>query len=213
MNALRAVQPDKNGILLETPNFYMRRLTVADASERVGSWFGQDEVADGLNVEKRPKSKSELERWFASFDQDQNRIYGMCDKRNGLLVTIGNSQFNWDIGRVMMNVVVGEPAYRHCGAVLEGLVPVRDIYFEEMGMKVMTATALSTNKTVMALLESTGSIRNQTLKNHKVNVSTGKPVDLHLYSVTREQWREWKERNRETVAAIRDCSARLPPAE
>lgn len=207
-----AARTNPNDIILETPNFYMRRINVSDASERVGAWFEQPEVCEGLNLAPGRKSKSELEAWFASFDQHANRINGMFDKRNDLMITIGNSQFNWEISRVMMNIVVGEPAYRHCGAVLEGLVPVRDYVFETLKMKVMTATALATNKPIIAILENTGSVRNQTLKNYKISAKSGQPIDLHLYSQTAESWRDWKSKNAEMIQAIRDCSSRLPPA-
>ena len=210
MSAAAAAKRSSQAIILETPNFYMRRIDVSDASDRVGAWFEQPEVCEGLNSAPGKKTKAELEAWIASFDQHTNRINAMFDKRNDLMITIGNSQFNWDISRVMMNIVVGEPAYRHCGAVFEGLVPVRDYVFEELKMKVMTATVLATNKPVIAILESTGSVRNQTLKNYKTSLQTGNPVDLHLYSQTAESWRDWKSKNAELINAIKDCSARLP---
>ena len=64
-----AARTNPNDIILETPNFYMRRINVSDASERVGAWFEQPEVCEGLNLAPGRKSKSELEAWFASFDQ------------------------------------------------------------------------------------------------------------------------------------------------
>jgi hypothetical protein len=41
---------------------------------------------------------------------------------------------------------------------------------------------------------------------------TGTYADLYLYSQTAEEWRDWKAANQETIDAIRDCAARLPPA-
>lgn len=210
MSAMPSATPAKGPIIFETPNFYMRRLTPADANERVGAWFEQAEVAEGLNAEPVKKSVAELGKWLASFDQQTNRVNGMFDKRNDLLVTIANSQFNWEVGRVMMNLVVGEEAYRHCGVVLEASVPVRDFYFDEMHMKVVTGTALATNRTIVGFLESTGFVRNQTLKDYKISSQTGRPVDLYLYSQSREVWLEWKSKNADTIEAMRDCSSRLP---
>lgn len=212
MSAMPSATPAKSLIIFETPNFYMRRLTPADANERVGAWFEQAEVAEGLNAEPVKKSVAEVVKWLASFDQQTNRVNGMFDKRNDLLVTIANSQFNWEAGRVMMNIVVGEAAYRHAGVILEATVPVRDFYFENMKMKVITGTALATNRTIIAFMETTGFTRMETLKNFKVSKQTGKAVDLHLYALTRDAWSAWKASNGETIAAIRDCSARLPPA-
>ena len=104
-----------------------------------------------------------MQTWIATFDQHTNRVNGMFDKRNDMLVTLGNSQFNWEISRVMMNIVVGEEAYRHAGVILEATVPVRDFYFDEMNMKVITGTALATNRPILAFMESTGFTRMETL--------------------------------------------------
>ena len=212
MSTQPAVSSDRGRILLETPNFYMRRLSPDDASDRIGAWFGQAEVAHGLNAEQRPLSRDEVRKWLASFDQQANRVNGIFDKRNDLLVTIANSQFNWEIRRVLMNIVVGEAAYRHSGVILEASVPVRDLYFEDMKLSVVTGTALSTNRTIVAFLEGTGFKRRETVKNHRLLRHTGTYADLYLYSQTAEEWRDWKASNQETIAAIRDCAARLPPA-
>jgi RimJ/RimL family protein N-acetyltransferase len=190
----------------------MRRLSPDDASDRIGAWFGQAEVAHGLNAEQRPLSRDEVRRWLASFDQQANRVNGIFDKRNDLLVTIANSQFNWEIRRVLMNIVVGEAAYRHSGVILEASVPVRDLYFEDMKLSVVTGTALSTNRPIVAFLEGTGFKRRETVKNHRLLRHTGTYADLYLYSQTAEEWRDWKAANQETIDAIRDCAARLPPA-
>jgi RimJ/RimL family protein N-acetyltransferase len=211
MSVKPAFAPTTAQIILETPNFYMRRLSPSDASERIGAWFEQPEVAEGLNAEPVRKSLAEMQNWIAGFDQHTNRVNGMFDKRNNMLVTLGNSQFNWEISRVMMNIVVGEESYRHAGVILEATVPVRDFYFDDMKMKVITGTALATNRPILAFMESTGFTRMETLKNFKMSKHTGKPVDLHLYALTREAWADWKSRNGDTIEAIRDCSARLPP--
>jgi|GEM_PF-1295755 len=212
MSAQPALSSIGNQILMETPNFYIRLLRADDASDRVGTWFGQAEVAEGLNAEQRPLARDELRRWIASFDQQANQIHGVFDKRNDLLVTIANSQFNWDIRRVLMNIVVGEAAYRHCGVILEACVPVRDYFFDGMKMSVITGTALSTNRVIVSFLEGTGLKRRETLKNHRLLRHTGTYADLYLYSQTAQEWRDWKAANPETIAAIRDCAARLPPA-
>ncbi|MBU6156223.1 MAG: GNAT family N-acetyltransferase [Alphaproteobacteria bacterium] len=212
MSAQPAVSLTRPQVVMETPNFYIRRLSPDDASERIGSWFAQSEVAEGLNAEQRPLSRDEVRNWLASFDQQANRVNGIFDKRNDLLVAIANSQFNWDIRRVLMNIVVGEEAYRHCGVILEACVPVRDLYFEDMKLSLVTGTALSTNRTIIAFLEGTGFTRRETVKNHRLLRRTGAYADLHLYSQTAQEWRDWKAASQETIAAIRDCAARLPPA-
>lgn len=211
MSAQPAVSLSRPQAALETPNFYIRRLSPDDASDRIGTWFGQAEVAEGLNTEQRPLSRDEVRKWLASFDQQANQVNGVFDKRNDLLVTITNFQFNWDIRRVLVNIVVGEQAYRHCGVIPEASLPVRTLFFDEMKLKVVTGTALSTNRTIIAFLEAAGFMRRETLKNHRLLRHTGTYADLYLYGQTAQEWRDWKAANQQTVDAIRDCAARLPP--
>ena len=210
MSQAAAVEVTQKPIVIETPNFYMRRLNPGDATERSGAWFDQPEICEGLNLKPGKKTKAEFANYIASFNQQDSRVSGVFDKRNDLLVTLSTAEFNWSIRRVLMNIVVGEPEYRRCGVILEALVPARDFYSEDLDMKVMTATALATNKPVIALLKMTGFALNQTLKNQQMSHATGLPVDVHLYSQTRDDWRKWKAANPEMVEQIRDCSSRLP---
>lgn len=193
-----AVKP----IYLETPNLCVRTMTVADATDRWAAWFDQAEVRAGLNLGAGRKSKADMVAYVRTFDQTSNILLGIFDRSNDLLVGILTVQVDWRIGRYLANTVVGESEYRHRGVMLEISQPYRDYFFDTLGLNVMTATALATNKPIIAYLDKTGWTRNQTLKNHVRSATDGTMVDLHLYSITREAWNAWKAANPEQLAAM-----------
>jgi RimJ/RimL family protein N-acetyltransferase len=202
-NLARAAQTASKPIHIDTPHLYMRTLTAADASERWAGWFDQPDVRLGLNLKAGRKTKADIVAYIATFDQRSNILLGIFDKANDLLVGLIDVEINWAIGRYLANTVVGEAEYRHRGVMLELSPPFREYFFEKVGLKVMTATVLATNKPIIGYLQKTGWTLNQTLKNHVRSHADGSPIDLCLYSITREAWNAWMAANPEALAAIR----------
>jgi RimJ/RimL family protein N-acetyltransferase len=201
MSAAAAV-PSAPRFILESPNLGVRALTADDVSERFVAWFTQDEVRSALNLSAQGRTKPEMVAYVRSFDQDARLLLGIFDKANGLLVGFFTVQIERRIGRYLVNTVVGEAAYRTKGLMLEITLPFREHFFETLGLKVMTATALATNAAIIGYLEKTGWTRNQTLKGHSKSHSDGAMIDLHLYSITREAWQAWKVAHPDIVEAM-----------
>jgi RimJ/RimL family protein N-acetyltransferase len=202
MRTAAAASPSTNEFLLESPNLGLRPLTVDDVSDRFVSWFAQDEIRSPLNLPSANRTKAEMIAYVQSFDQDARLLLGIFDKANGLLVGFFSVQIERRIGRYLVNTVVGEPAYRTKGLMLEITLPFREYFFETLGLKVMTATALATNAAIIGYLEKTGWTRNQTLKGHSKSQVDGAMIDLHLYSITREAWQAWKGAHPDIVEAM-----------
>jgi RimJ/RimL family protein N-acetyltransferase len=202
MSNARPLAAPLEPIDVKTRNFYMRPLTIDDASDRWASWFDQPEVREALNMKPGRKTKADIEKYISTFDQRNNVLVGMFDRTNDLLVGIIDVEINWQIGRYLANMVVGEPDYRHRGVTLEISPGFRTYFFETLGLKIMTATALSTNKAIANYLKKTGWTLNQVLKNHTRSHFDGSPVDLHLWSITREAWAEWKQSNAEMLRKL-----------
>jgi RimJ/RimL family protein N-acetyltransferase len=190
-------------IRIDTPNLYLRTLTIDDASRQWLAWFGQKDIRDGLNLAVTPTSPGEIIAYIRKFDQISSILLGIFDRTNDLLLGVLSAQVDWRIGRYLANTFVGEAAYRHRGVMLEVSQPFRDYFFDTLNLKVMTATALATNKPIINYLHKTGWTLNQTLKNHTRSNKDGTMVDLHLYSITREAWHAWKAANPKLLAAMR----------
>lgn len=202
MSAAAARESLIRPIVIESPNLTIRTMTADDASERMASWFAQEDVREGLNLPAQQRTKADIAAYIASFDQRSNLLLGIFDKASGLPVGLFNVQIDWRIGRYLVNTIVGESAYRSKGLMLEVTLPFREFFFEELGLKVMTATALATNTAIIGYLEKTGWTRNQTLKAHTKSLTNGAMIDLHLYSITREAWQAWKAAHPDIVEAM-----------
>ena len=144
MRAAATAHQQEPPIYIETPNYYVRLLKAEDANERVAAWFDQPDVREGINLAPdRRMTKESLADYFASFGDHTNVLTGRFRKSDNVLIAISNVQVNREIGRFLMNLVVGEPEHRHRGSTLEVLVPSLDFCFETRDLKVMTATALA----------------------------------------------------------------------
>lgn len=177
---------------VETANFVIRFLRPEDATDRWSAWFESAYVREALNMESRPRTKADMEGYIAGFDQQSRILLGVFDKTNNLLVCVGNATIDWNIGNYLINTVIGEPDYRNTGVMSELTPPFRDYFFDELGLKTSTASALGTNTVIRKFMEATGWSLVQVLKNHTKSHTDGSMIDLYLYKLTREAWADWR---------------------
>ena len=182
-------------ISIDTPNFVVRFLRPEDATERWSAWFSSAEVREALNMQDRPRTKADMIAYIGAYDQRSKLLVGAFDKANGLLVCVGSAVVDWQRSEYLINTVIGEAEYRNAGVMTELTPPFRDYFFDVLGLKSSTATALATNTVIRAFLEKTGWTLVQTFKNHTRRHSDGAMIDLCLYRLTREAWRAWKAAN------------------
>lgn len=199
-----AIVTARRAAYIETKNFYMRELTDTDASDRMTAWFDQPEVRNGLNAGTGGRSKADLEAYIRRFDQRSKVLLGIFDRHNDLLIGFISVDIDWKIGRYLANMVIGEEDYRNTGVTTALSPAFRHYFFDVLGLKVMTATALSTNNAIARYLKGTGWELNQTLRNRIRSHAAGSDVDLHLYSLTREAWSKWMADNPERLQAMLD---------
>jgi RimJ/RimL family protein N-acetyltransferase len=197
MTLTQAAAPSSKNVFIETANFYIRTLTVDDATERCAAWTDQAEVRHGLNLPDRKMTKADIETYIATFDQQSKVLFGIFDKTNNLLVGFLVGYIDWALRRYLANTVVGEAAYRHRGVLLEISRPYRAHFFETLDLRIMTATVLANNKAIIRYLDKTGWQLHDTLKNQAKSHADGTMVDVCLYTLTREAWHAWLKANPE----------------
>jgi RimJ/RimL family protein N-acetyltransferase len=180
---------------IETPNFVLRLLRPEDATDRWAEWFTSAEVRAALNMPEKSRDRADMVAYINGYDQRNRVLVGAFDKANGLLVCIGSAQIDWQKSNYLISTVVGEAAYRNAGVMTELTPPFRDYFFDNLGLRTSTATALSTNTVIRTFLENTGWTQVNTLRNHIRRHSDGAMVDLCLYLLTREAWSAWKAAN------------------
>ena len=200
MQPAHASVAELDAIAIETPNFLIRFMRPEDATDRWSEWFNAAEVREALNMQDRPRTKADMIAYIGAYDRRSKILLGVFDKSSGLLVCVGSAQIDWQRSNYLISTVIGEAAYRNAGVMTELTPPFRDYFFDVLGLKTSTASALATNTVICAFLEKTGWTLVQTLQKHTRRHSDGAMLDLRLYRLTREEWQAWK-------------AAQLPPSD
>ena len=206
MSVASAPATNEKPVLIETPHLYLRTLTVDDATKRWAEWFDHPDVQHGINWAPQKKTRGDIVAYIRTFDLRSNLLLGIFDRTNDLLIGFLTVQIDWKLGRFLVSTVVGEPDYRHRGVLLEITPPFRAYFFATLGLKIMTATVLATNKAIIGYLEKTGWTLDQTLRNQVKAHADGTMVDLCLYAITREAWNAWMAANPEELKSMSNAS-------
>jgi len=148
-----------------------------------------------LNMPGRIWKKADVVNYIRTFDQQSHLLLGIFDKQNGLHVGIFTVDINYVLGEYLVNLLIGEPDYRNKGVTSGLMFRFREYFFETLGLKVSKASVLARNTAITHYLLKTGWRLEQTVKGGTKSHATGEPLDICLFSLSREAWRDWKKKN------------------
>jgi RimJ/RimL family protein N-acetyltransferase len=189
----------KKTVRLETVRYLVRNATIADASDRWGSWMADPEAGHMLNAPAKALSKSEVASYIGAFDQRTHLLLGIFEKESGKILGFFRIDIDERLGRFLVSMMVGEPDYRHKGIMNELTVPFRDYFFETLGLQTMLGTVLSHNRPVIDYLFKTGLNLDKKIERHVKSRTDDSMLDLCYFSQTAESWRAWKRANLKSV--------------
>lgn len=116
-------------VVVETPNFRLRELTVEDATPRYAAWLRDAQIQRWISGAAATQELSALRAYIASrVGRDDVLFLGIFAKDSGLHV--GNIKYepiDSVAGKATLGVMVGDPDYRGRGVfreVLEGTLPL-----------------------------------------------------------------------------------------
>jgi RimJ/RimL family protein N-acetyltransferase len=185
----------KRKVSLDCGKYIVRTITVADASDRWGSWMADPEASFMLNAPARALSKRDIVAYIRGFDQRSGILLGIFEKASGKHLGFLRVDIEQASGRFLVSMMIGEADYRNKGVTNDVTVPFRDYFFETLGLKTMLATALSHNRPIIHYLLRTGWVLERTIERHVKSHSDDRMLDLCFFSLTREAWRDWKKAN------------------
>ncbi len=181
--------------IVDCGNYFVRPLTIDDASERWATWMVDPEATSMLNAPVRSMTKADLVQYIKRFDQKAHVLNGIFEKQSGKHIGIIRTDIDYASGQCLINMLIGEPESRNHGVASELTVPCRDHVFETLGLKTMKATALARNKIVIHYMLATGWKLDKALKQHVKSHADGTMLDLCFFSLSRDDWRAWKQAN------------------
>jgi RimJ/RimL family protein N-acetyltransferase len=189
MPSARAKIPKKT-VRIESDEYLIRTLTMDDASDRWAGWMSEPEVMHMLNVAPRKMTRSDIVNYIKDFDQRSDLLLGIFDKRSGTHIGFFTINADYTLSQGVVNLLIGDPAYRHHGVLSVIRRQFAEYFFENLGLKTMMASALKRNQIILDTLLKGGWILNRTLKQHVKSHSDGTMLDLCLLSLSRDTWRK-----------------------
>lgn len=191
----RSNKTAKKQVRLETARFLVRNVRNEDASEQWGQWMADAEASHMLNAPAKALSKAEVEAYIRMFDQRTHLLLVIVEKASEKILGCFRIDIDEKLGRFLVNMIVGEPGYRHKGIMNELTVPFRDYFFETLGLKTMLGMVLSHNAPVIRYLEKTGLNLDKKIERHVKSRVDDALLDMCFFSQTAEAWRAWKRAN------------------
>jgi RimJ/RimL family protein N-acetyltransferase len=182
-------------VRLETTRFVVRNARVDDASEQWGQWMADAEASAMLNAPPKALSKAEVEAYIKMFDQRTHLLLAIVEKASEKVLGCFRIDIDEKLGRFLVNMIVGEPGYRHKGIMNELTVPFRDYFFDTLGLKTMLGMVLSHNEPVIRYLNKTGLNLDKKIEHHVKSRTGGAMLDMCFFSQTAEAWHAWKRAN------------------
>jgi RimJ/RimL family protein N-acetyltransferase len=180
-------------VRIHSENYLVRTIGVEDASDRWASWMSDPEAVHVLNMPARSWQKADIVNYIKTFDQRSCLLLGIFEKSSGSHIGLLTVDINVVTGQFLINMLIGEPEYRHKGVTWSITVPFRDYFFETLGLNTALASVLAHNTAVIQYLRKTGWRLDQTLERGAQSNADGEMLDLCLFSQSREAWRAWKD--------------------
>jgi len=174
----------------------VRTLRIQDATDRMTAWLSDPEALEILNVPARRLTKTDIANHIRGFDQRTHLLGGIFDRSNNMLVGILQLDIDYRLNRALVNLLIGEPAYRNLGVTTEIFIPALDYGFINFGIDVMVANVLLRHSTLVRYLMKTGWKMDPKAKGQIKSAVDGTMLDVQTFTLSRSDWNAWKQTDR-----------------
>jgi RimJ/RimL family protein N-acetyltransferase len=188
-------------VRIHSEKYLIRTIELADASDRWAGWMSDPDVMHMLNMAARSWQKHDIVSYIKTFDQRSSLLLGIFDKQNGMHVGIFTVDINYALSQFLVNLLIGEREYRYKGVTSSITVPFREYFFETLGLNMAMASVLARNTAMIHYLLKNGWKLDQTLGRGAKSNQDGAMLDVCLFSLSRDAWREWR-KNRGPSAKV-----------
>ena len=191
----------KKKVRIHSEKYLIRTIEMDDASDRWANWMSDPEAMYMLNMPARGWNKNDVINYIKTFDQRSSLLLGIFEKQGGTHIGIFTVDINYVQSQFLVNLLIGEPEYRNKNVTSSLTMPFREYFFETLGLNLSMASVLARNTPIIHYLLKNGWKLDQTLKHGAKSNADGTMLDVCLFSLSREAWREWKKK---TLAQNKD---------
>jgi RimJ/RimL family protein N-acetyltransferase len=191
MSQAAIVQPmEPRLIVLESEHYLLRTLTPEDATEQACAWLADAKTAEMINAPPRAPTLDEFRDYVASHDGVSGLLVGIFSKARAVHIGFWAIYIDWERKEFQFNLLIGDRRPGEPGARYETEPVLYEHLFGEMGLKTMRCSVLSKNRAIAERFEKAGVAPDHT--SYKPSASGEAFVEVRHYSVSEEQWREFR---------------------
>jgi len=193
MSTPRGARPPKRVLRFDCGRYFVRTIRREDASERWADWLSDPWATRVLNSPTRTMQKRDIAEYIKQFDQRHRLLLGIFEKGTRCHVGIIRVDADYETKECLLNIFIGDAAHRGRGMLSDISVSTFDYIFEETETEKLIASTLARNELIKSYLIAAGWRPDPTRQQQVKSISDGMMVDLCAFSLTREQWRIWKD--------------------
>jgi len=184
----------KKKVRIHSEKYLIRTIEADDVSDRWVRWMSDPEAVHMLNMAARTWTKADLVNYIKTFDQRSSLLLGIFEKKSGTHIGIFTVDINYVQSQFLVNLLIGEPEYRNKHVTSSIAMPFREYFFETVGLNMAIASVLARNAAMMHYLQKNGWKLDHTVKHGTKSNADGTMLDICLFSLSRDAWREWKKK-------------------
>lgn len=174
-------------IRLECANYELRTMEPDDARLDWGGWLANPTTARLLNATPHAMSEPERRAYIEKFRTSPHHLLGIWEKASGALIGFWQVQVDEARREFLINVLIGVEEARSKGAQDDTCDLIYEHFFNELGMVAVCCSALARNERMIDHL-----LRRRWTHigtNERPGAAGARPVVVHLFRLTRENWR------------------------
>ena len=174
-------------VRLESANFVLRTMTVADADLDWGSWLSNPTTARMLNAAPRKLELAERRAYVGKFDSRESYLLGIWRKVGDRLVGFWSIYVDPERKEFLFNVLIGSSDDRDRGAQKETSDLIYAHFFDVLGMDAVLCTVAGQNEQMIAYLKRRR--WTQTGVSQRPSANGDRLIDIHHFRLSKEDWR------------------------
>jgi RimJ/RimL family protein N-acetyltransferase len=189
-------------IHLETANYVLRTLKIADITDRACAWFADPTKVQMINAPAQAMSSNAFRDYIESHDRVTGHALGIFAKPALRLVGIWSAYIDWDLREFQLNVMVGERLSNPSGAYFETDRVLQDYMFETLDLEALRCSCLARNTRMVQRFDVVGLKPEQI--DHVPSANREAFEEIYHYRVPKHLWQLLRDgrSTRDTIIAL-----------
>lgn len=180
--AFRRQSPAARPILIDTPNYRLRSLTVDDAGPELQRWLGDDDMLRGANLPKVDWTMERLRGFLAAYDNRARYAIGVYPRDRNELIGMFTIDVNLQHRRGMLTTALIDRAHWGTDVVHETILALMQHMLQHRGLDKLSVGILATNRRMIYHLMRAPLFPFEGRLRQEVLTPQGKRVDLLIFA-------------------------------